>query len=111
MSDEGKQLILNPVFGMLHNVKENRWHPILFRESPLPGPDRPDKPVRLKSVGHHTAGFPTREEAIADTEDKAPKGIAPTPRYDWTKDIPWDGEGIPTDVRFLLDSPDGCRLV
>jgi hypothetical protein len=95
--------MMSPAFGMLFNTKEKRWHPILFLESPLPGPPEAGKPVRLKSKGHHTAGFATREEAVKDIETKS-KEIDPKPVVDVEKDIEWDGEGIPAMTALLADN-------
>jgi hypothetical protein len=93
---------LNPIFGMLHNTKDKRWHPILFVESPLPGPPEPGKPVRLRSKGHHTVGFATREEALASIVEKAPQ-VEPPAASDTEKDIEWDGDGVPALVAFLSE--------
>ena len=38
-------MLFNPIFAMLRNTKTNRFHPILFKESPLPGPPAADKPM------------------------------------------------------------------
>ncbi len=94
--------LMNPVVGMLHNTKTNRWHPVIFQESSLPGPHSPSKPVRLKSVGHHTAGFDKREDALRDIEEKSQQ-MDPKPLVDVTEDIKWDGESIPAMVGFLTD--------
>lgn len=87
-------MFFNPIFGMLKNTKANTWHPILFVEAPLPGPPDPGKPVRLKSKGHHTAGFAKREDALAEIADKAPQ-VEPPADADTEKDIEWDGDGVP----------------
>jgi hypothetical protein len=94
--------MMTPAWGMLFNTKEKRWHPILFVESPLPGPSSDDKPIRLKSKGHHTTGFATREEALAEIK-KISADIQPDPIMDLEKDIPWDGEDIPAMVVLLAD--------
>jgi hypothetical protein len=97
--------VFNPVIGMLHNTKLNRWHPILFVEAPLPGPPDVGEPVRHKSKGHHTAGFETRELALARAEELAkqiaPDSIGPV-SMSLEKDILWDGDGIPALVTFFL---------
>lgn len=79
---------------MLHNMKLDRYHPIFFRMSPLPG--NPDKLIRYKSAGHHTDGFASREEAIASTEDERFKDF----ELDFGSDFEWDGEDIPALVIF-----------
>lgn len=99
-------ILWNPIVAMLHNVRANRWHPIVYCESPLPGPVDAAKPVRHKSKGHHTEGFATREEAIAGANqvaDKIAKECSDTSkcRLALEEDIPWGGDGIPADVAFF----------
>ncbi len=48
--------------GILHNTATDTYHPILYRDSPLPG--GVTHPRRLRSIGHHTKGFSTLEEAL-----------------------------------------------
>ena len=38
-----------------------KWYPIIFKDSPLPG--GVSIPRRMKSMGHHTQGFLTKEAA------------------------------------------------
>lgn len=95
--------IMSPTWGMLFNQKLNRWHPILFRESPLPGEPSEDKPLRLKSFGHHTEGFESRDAALASIKETSAK-IEPPPVEDVEKDIPWDGESEAASVAFLKDN-------
>lgn len=95
-------MIVEPVVGILYNEKLNRWHPIYFSEHPLPG----DSDVRRwKSGGHHTEGFPTREEAVVNAEDLADRltshSIGGSPKLCLEKDFPWDGEDIPAMVVFF----------
>lgn len=102
-----KIFMLNPVFGMLYNTSQKRWHPILFEYHPFPGPDddrRPDgkELVRVRSKGHHTIGFDSRESALADIRSSCEK-IEPCPIIDESKDIQWDGEGIPAMSALLVD--------
>ena len=87
-------MVFNPLITILYNEKLNRWHPILFREAPLPGPPSPDKPIRHKSCGHHTVGFEERADAEAECRKMA--------EHDELHDakiidelIAWDGEEIP----------------
>lgn len=90
----------NPIIGMIHNRKLNRWHPALYLESPLPGPPNGDKSVRHKSKMHHTAGFATREEAIKNAmDDLAPK--CECRQFALEEDIEWDGEDVPAEVAFF----------
>ena len=104
------QPMFNPIIALLHNTKLNRWHPILFQESPLPGPPSPDKPVRHKSVGHHTSGFETKDEAVAEAskmvDQLAPSAIGRV-QLALTPQIPWDGEGIPASVIFFVADGSG----
>lgn len=99
--------MFNPILAMLCNEKTGRWHPIMFKESPLPGPPSKDKPIRHKSHGHHTIGFDTREEAMEaiDKMIEAAKDEMPVIKKYLDKDIPWDGEETPVMVRFF-ESPE-----
>lgn len=89
---------MNPVIANLHNVKTDRYHPIMFQERPQPSYKEGDKLVRSKSVGHHTNGFDSRDEAI--TECKKLSGEYNT-RLCLSKDFPWDGEDVPAMVVFF----------
>lgn len=95
-------MLFNPAVAMLKNEATSTWHPILFVESPLSGPYSPDKPVRHKSKGHHTEGFPTRKEALEDARGLAEKAGATIVELD--TDIPWDGNGIPAIVHCFGQS-------
>lgn len=88
---------------MIHDSTHDKWHPVIFRDAPLPGPDRRGKPRRLKSVGHHTTGFPDRTEA--ETWLKAMHEHLP---YDNTL-FPWDGAGVPALVVFCDE--EGTRII
>ncbi len=92
--------ILNPIIGILYNDKLKRWHPIVFREAPMPGSPDVDKPVRHKSAGHHTIGFETREAAIEHINSRLLPELQGG-RTDIAQDFPWDGEGIPAIVHFF----------
>jgi hypothetical protein len=92
---------------MLKNTAAGTWHPILFVESPPPGPINPDGPVRLKSSGHHTGGFEKREDAVTEANHLCEASGAV--RVCVEEDILWDGEGLPALVRFLSD--DGNKLL
>lgn len=107
------QMLVNPIVAMIHDVENKRWHPILYVEAPLPGPDRDGKPVRHKSKMHHTTGFPTREAALANAKELAETVVK---EGCWTsckmaiadgEDIPWDGKDIPADTAFFADRGDG----
>lgn len=111
-------MIVNPIVAMIFNTKLNRWHPVIFREAPLPGPDSLDKPVRHKSQGHHTAGFEKREDAVAEANNFA-KQIVEHGMWSGCKtclepeqDVPWDGEDIPADVAFFVqDGDDNTKVI
>jgi len=95
-------MIINGSFAMLRNLTENKFHPILFSEYPMSGPDDSNKPVRMKSFGHHTTGFDTREEAIANMDEFMEKEPAIIRKQtDVEDDIVWNGEEIPAMIAFL----------
>lgn len=79
------------IVGMIHNVKTDRWHPVIFRDAPMPGPNGYAL-GRVRSHGHHTTGFATRAEAEANVECHGHLQGVPFDRYCVYE---WDGEGIP----------------
>ena len=93
----------NLIFAMLHNTATDRWHPILFYESPLPGPPHEGKPIRHKSKGHHTEGFNTRDEAVIYCETRAKELNA---SLCIEKAFAWDGEETPAMVVFFATCGD-----
>lgn len=96
------------IVSMIHNLKDNRWHPVYFRPAPLPGPDG-EKFGRYRSGGHHTDGFPTRDEALAGAKEIGEKLHAHSGaevRYSLAADFPWDGEDVPAMTAFFDDSPE-----
>lgn len=92
---------------MIHNTGAGTFHPVIFAESPLPGSPDPDKPVRHKSRGHHTDGFPTREEALANIDAEMMPGLkehgigTPGTCLDEEFTVEWDGKGVPADVAYF----------
>lgn len=85
---------------ILFNTATRRYHPMLFRDSPLPGPPYDGKPRRLRSIGHHTEGFDNREAAeLFILNDPACDGAV----FEVDHLIEWDGEGVPASVCFLVD--------
>lgn len=86
------------------NKKTNRFHPIVFRWAPLPGPQKDGIPIRYKSQGHHTEGFDTREESIKECElmvgrvNRMNLGKA---QLSVEEDLEWNGEGIPAMIIFV----------
>ena len=87
-------MYFNPIVAMLHNTDTDRYHPIIFREAPLPGPPSDSTPIRHKSGGHHTAGFDTREEAIKSIHEEICPDLL-NPKLALSKNFPWDGKHIP----------------
>jgi len=90
----------NPVIGILHNTSSDRWHPVLFTESPLPGPEELGKPIRHKSRMHHTKGFATRDEAITSAREELAVKV-PGAKFALDADLSWDGDGIPALTIFF----------
>ena len=100
-------MLPNPIITLIHNFAANTWHPVVFKESPLPGGGPPHSLIRYKSVMHHTAGFPTREEALKSiTEELVARvtdiAIGPV-TVDTTEDIEWDGVDVPATVLFRVN--------
>lgn len=94
-------MLLNPIIAMLHDTTNDRWHPIVFREAPLPGEAGP---TRHKSKSHHTEGFPTREEAITgchELQGELGKHSIGEVKLCLEKAFEWDGEGVPAMVVFF----------
>ena len=79
--------------GIIVNTDTNRFHPVSFRPAPMPG--NSDVP-RYKSIGHHTAGFDTIEEAETWINEND-NCIMTSNRYQW------DGVGIPALVDFFAE--------
>jgi len=101
-------MIDSPVVANLHNLKDEKWHPIVFRLSFTPSGMK-----RYKSVGHHTKGFDTREAAleecrnIVDRAMKEKSFIGDAPKLCVGKDFPWDGEEIPAMTAYFGENEDG----
>ena len=103
-------MLFNPLAGMIHDTHTGRFHPVILKESPLPGPPSPDKPVRFRSHGHHTTGFGSRDDAIASIRDEmAPKlknlrylAVLGNP----AKDMIWDSntENLPIVAAVISES-------
>jgi len=89
---------------MLHSKATNRWHSIFFDLYPWAGDT--ENLHRMKSLGHHTEGFDTREAAVADVHAtaariKAGEGLETILQLD--EDLPWDGIEMPAWVGFLQE--------
>lgn len=93
------------IIANLHNMKTDRFHPILFGGYPLA---RNEGPGRFKSIAHHTIGFDTREESIAEC-----RRMSEDPKCGGTlcvdKDFAWDGEVTPAMVVFFIETDEGIR--
>lgn len=89
---------------MLYNTANRTWHPIFYFESPFPGEMSTDRPVRYKSKGHHTTGFPTREAAILECKDVENKLLSECGTRnvinELETDIEWNGDGVPADIQL-----------
>lgn len=91
-------MLINPIVANLHNLKTDHFHPILFQEVPQPSWATGSSLVRSKSVGHHTAGFQARDEALVECKKIAEGQNA---RLCVAKDFAWDGEDTPAMVVFF----------
>lgn len=106
---------MNPIVAILHNLKTDRYHPILFDEHPYPGPYSDDKPRRHKSSGHHTRGYDTREAAVEGAKGpemgarmKEVFGIEP--RYSFARDIAWDGDAMPAMTMHFIEQDGELKI-
>lgn len=88
---------------MLYNTAKNTWHPIIYFESPFPGPLSKSSSTRFKSMGHHTGGFVSREDAIADVNKQElvikEKTLYTNIIREIDEDMYWDGKGVPADIQ------------
>lgn len=96
---------MNPIIAILRNEREGTFHPIVFAESPLPGPPDEKKPVRYKSKVHHTTGFATREEAVENATKVLAPEVGDDVRFALVDDVVWDGERVPAVVAFFISLP------
>jgi hypothetical protein len=95
-----QSIMLTALIMMLHNTKDNKWHPIVYFESPVPGPYDINNPIRYKSKMHHTTGFDDREAALGsidNLEERLKTQDSQTIFKECETDIEWDGEGMPID--------------
>jgi hypothetical protein len=92
---------------MLHNQKQDTYHPIFYYDTPLPGGFEEgsinNEVIRYKSKGHHTTGFKTRPEAVVSAMELLVKleEQHDTVTLNIEKDIEWDGEDIPADIQLM----------
>jgi hypothetical protein len=91
---------------MLQNTSTQKFHPIFYLESPLPGGHESEgnqKLIRYKSQGHHTSGFVDRNEALVSINTELIdqiKSIGYTPTLELDQDILWNGQGVPADQQI-----------
>jgi hypothetical protein len=92
---------------ILYNLPKGTWHPIWYRESPLPGGPQAvgnKEMIRFKSVGHHTAGFHNRGKALADISMNLLIKISEMGfNYiiqELEEDLPWDDIEVPADIQL-----------
>jgi len=94
---------------MLHNTQTNRWHPIFYYDSPLPGGfdegSINNKALRYKSKGHHTTGFDNRPAAVDSANElisqlKEQQHDTVTVEIDEKDDLIWADDEMPTDVQL-----------
>lgn len=83
------------VLCILHDETKGTFHPAFFEEAPMPGPVQDVRDltfVRLKSKMHHTTGFPSHAEALANlTESLAARIHVPAENV-WSDPKNWDGD-------------------
>ena len=92
---------------MLKNTNNGTFHPIMYFESPLPGPENENSVTRYKSKGHHTSGFESREKALEEAnniEVKLKETLYSSVTKELEGDLEWDGEGIPADIQIRAKS-------
>lgn len=88
------------------NARTGLYHPFVWREAPPPSDDGKDPVTRFRSKLHHTAGFATREEALAHVPELSAHvrenfGTATErlglPPFDMT----WEDGEVPTAARWM----------
>jgi len=53
---------------MLHDISKDRYHPIVYKPKPQPSWTDGDM-IRSQSMGHHTTGFDTHDEALKSANE------------------------------------------
>jgi len=85
--------------GILRNTKTDRYHPVPFRRAPMPGnADATMQAQRYRSIGHHTEGFDTLDDArayIAANNNENCRLIDAGVVWEW------DGEGVLAMTEFF----------
>lgn len=80
---------------IMQNQATNRFHPILYKASPLPSHHpKIGETCRHRSQGHHTEGFDTIDEAIAHIDER--EQLCPTGSIEQ-----WDGVESAHNVAFF----------
>lgn len=89
--------MFHPVI-MLTDTETNRFHPLVFRVAPMPG-GADDNAVmqRYRSLGHHTEGFDTEDQAMVHVRENRKNG------WLWTGvSRDWDpADGLPLSVEWF----------
>lgn len=88
------------VLGMIKNTATGKFHPYAWRLAPFPG--NVTRPARYKSIGHHTAGFDTLDDAKAYNDGRVTAiqtdGLYTCEVLSDDEITEWDGEGVPAGV-------------
>jgi hypothetical protein len=85
---------LDAIF-IYHNIEGDTYHPVYYRERPMPGPIQPHDElsiVRLASHMHHTVGAETLEEAKQMLADMREQVAIDDLNVDSEHPVPWNGE-------------------
>lgn len=83
------------VICIYHNVTAGTYHPVIYRESPMPGVIKPHTEadnVRLKSSMHHTEGAPTFDGALGLLAQLRERILIPDCNVFTEQALPWDGQ-------------------
>ena len=67
----------------LRNRETGRFHPLVYRPAPLPGGAKPQGADRYRTLGHHTNGYDSFEEAQSYFTKDAPHVPDTGIIYDW----------------------------
>ena len=102
-------MLSNYIIVNMKNFKTNRFHPIIFEKSPLPNIIDTDL-HRYKSVGHHTTGFDTIEEAIVDCKATAERTDIVVTYYSEGL-LVWDGEDVPARKVFFSEVNGEVKII
>lgn len=103
-------IIDSPIMYILKNEDTSRFHPIALKKVPMMGIQLESDPDRWKSIGHHTKGLDTLQEAkdsvLESCKDlHASDTVIGDVRYDIETIIQWDGLDMPI-VNAILNVND-----